>query len=133
MVALRCMGTLAGRGGAPPFSALSTVAAGVPTGVGEDDVTAAEAVATGARAAMLACPEVAGTGALDGAAEGVGASTSDSNAFPASDFVFTSLSMTAFEGSSSLMNLTPIPAGLSPVACDASRFHTTRPTPAMTA
>ena len=52
---------------------------------------------------------------------------------PASARVFTSLSMTPFEGSSILMNFTPIPAGRSPPEVPASRFHTTRPTPAMTA
>jgi hypothetical protein len=41
--------------------------------------------------------------------------------------------MTAFDGSSSLMNLTPIPDGMSPTAAPTSRFQTTRPTPAMTA
>jgi hypothetical protein len=52
---------------------------------------------------------------------------------PASALVLTSLSMTALDGSSSLMNLTPIPEGESPTAAPASRFHTTRPTPEMTA
>jgi hypothetical protein len=41
--------------------------------------------------------------------------------------------MMAREESSILMNLTPIPAGLSaPPACGGSRFQTTRPTPEMT-
>ena len=35
--------------------------------------------------------------------------------------------------SSILMNFTPIPDGRSPAAWLGSRFHTTRPTPAMTA
>ncbi len=61
------------------------------------------------------------------------ASTSASYVLPASERVFISLSMTIFDGSSILMNLTPIPAGRSAVPWDVSRFHTTRPTPVMTA
>ena len=63
----------------------------------------------------------------------VGISASLSYALPASAFVFTRRSMTVFDGSSILMNFTPIPAGRSPFDVPASRFHTTRPTPAMTA
>ncbi len=56
-----------------------------------------------------------------------------SNDLPASTLVFISLSMTTRDGSSILMNLTPMPAGRSPLDAPASRFHTMRPTPAMTA
>ena len=51
----------------------------------------------------------------------------------ASPFDCTSRSIVAREASSSLMNFTPIPPGESVEACAASRFHTTRPTPPMTA
>jgi hypothetical protein len=40
--------------------------------------------------------------------------------------------MSAFDLSSILMNFTPMPAGASPLACEGSRFQTTRPTPART-
>jgi hypothetical protein len=74
-----------------------------------------------------------------GAVEGVGGPASEapsdsaSNARPASDFVFTNRSMTAVDGASILMNLTPMPDGRSAVDCAVSRFQTTRPTPAITA
>ena len=62
-----------------------------------------------------------------------GASGSDSKARPASAFDDVRRSMTARDGSSILMNFTPIPEGRSPVDWPVSRFHTTRPTPAITA
>jgi hypothetical protein len=95
------------------------------------------------RAAALAAPAAAGGGVVAGSDDRAGgvlrengrslAGPSLSYARPASDFVFTSRSITALDGSSILMNLTPMPAGCSPSDTPASRFHTMRPTPAMTA
>ena len=62
-----------------------------------------------------------------------GSLSSDVNAEPASSFAPTNLSITAREFSSILMNFTPMPPGRSGLACEGSRFHTTRPTPAITA
>jgi len=62
-----------------------------------------------------------------------GSFNSEVNAEPAFSLAPTNLSITAREFSSILMNFTPMPPGRSPLACEGSRFHTTRPTPAITA
>jgi hypothetical protein len=72
-------------------------------------------------------------GAVGAAAAVAGASaaagTSSKADEPPSPLVWMRRSMIWREDSSSLMNLTPMPLGGSPVAPGASRFQTTRPTP----
>jgi len=98
---------------------------------------AAPSAATRGGAGVLLLGETRGgpAGAGDAAAAaGAGASAagsevSSSKAETPPPLDTTSRSMSVRDASSTLMNLTPMPAGLSGPEPAASRFHTTRPTP----
>ena len=105
---------------APVIAALRAAAA--TTGAGTCGID------TGDASAPLASVSAAGVAGASGSP-----ATPASNADFPLPFACTNRSMVARDASSSLMNLTPMPAGMLPVAMAPSRFHTTRPTPPMTA